>query len=86
MLFGSISSTQEDTPPEGYSEIRCTCADGAVRYGSFTQYAKGKGDFCKLTVYDSLPAGTVIVCEKDKTSIKINVPVREKAEWEKLSH
>lgn len=68
-ITGGIKSDQSEKPPEGYKEIRCTCINGKGRYGTLTQYVKGKAKYCKLTMYGEIEASDV-TCENDKVTIK----------------
>lgn len=72
-MLGGITSSQEEKPPEGYSEIRCTCLNGEGRYGGFiTNYVKGDAEYCKLTMYSILPDGAEVSCADDGIKFKIN--------------
>ena len=71
-VLGGISSTQEEAPPVGYNEIRCTCIDGYGRYGTFTQYVKGQTEMCKLTTYGTLSNETNISCSNNGVEIRRN--------------
>ena len=71
-IIDGIKPDQIDPPPDGYKEARCFTVNGQGRYGTFTQYIKGTGDFFKLTLFGDFPEDTSIDCGKDGLNIKIN--------------
>lgn len=70
------------------SRAGCSFLDGKARYGTFTQYAKGKAEGAHIYIGDKIKDKVKITCSETKQEIRYNGGAQteelEKPEWARV--